>query len=127
MLKVLIAGSRTIRDKEFIEKAILSFPYYQKDKGTYFLSGGAAGVDTIGIDFIKKSTTHYEVILPEWEAYGKKAGMLRNKVLVSLCDCAIIIWDGVSRGTKNTLSLLFKEKKPFVLYYYKKSVGEKND
>jgi len=119
MVTVLIAGSRSIMDRKFVERVIFKCPFYNKALGTYFISGGAKGVDTLAIESIKKYTDSYEEIKPDWGKFGKPAGFIRNKVMVKLCDCAIIIWDGESRGTKSTIDLLLEYQKPFILYYYK--------
>ena len=50
---------------------------------------------------------------PEWNKYGKRAGLMRNDIIVSMADCVVAFWDGVSRGTKYTIDKA-KEKNMIV-------------
>jgi hypothetical protein len=38
-----------------------------------------------------------------WEAYGPKAGPLRNQEMANYADALILIWDGQSPGSRDML------------------------
>ena len=82
------------------------------------VSGLAQGVDFLGVDLSLKYRIPYFGYVPEWEVddnYNINAGKERNTLIVKHCDAAIVLWDGWSRGTADTLGKLSKEKKPYIL------------
>ena len=50
--------------------------------------------------------------------YNKLAGMNRNTTMVDECDMAIGVWDGVSNGTRDSITKLKKANKPLYLFNY---------
>lgn len=102
-MKLLIAGLRSITDFDLS-------PYIGDDVDT-ILSGGAKGIDTIAEEYADSHGIEKTIIKPQYDRYGKGAPMVRNKELVNLCDKALIIWDGVSKGTKFTADFAKKMNK----------------
>ena len=39
--------------------------------------------------------------LPDWDNFGKSAGLRRNDEMSSYADVLLLIWDGESRGSSN--------------------------
>ena len=76
------------------------------------VSGGARGADTYAKEFAIKHNLKLIEFLPDYEKYGRKAPLVRNKLIVENCDCLIAFWDGKSRGTKYTLDYATKLGKP---------------
>jgi hypothetical protein len=98
-MRVIIAGSRTITDPLELEKAI-------KDSGfqvNLVISGGASGVDQLGIDWANKNGIPIKVFLPDWKIYSKAAGPIRNGIMADNADALIICWDGKSRGSASMI------------------------
>ena len=123
-IKLLVCGSRTITDMYYVFKAIertlellsvfgckISHIIEGKTKGVDFLAGLFAESHQLGL---------MDDFEPEWDKYGKKAGFVRNKEMVDLSDYGIAIWDGKSKGTAHTISLLRKQNKLIRVYQYKK-------
>ena len=79
------------------------------------LHGGAKGVDEFGGRWAHTNDFRVKIIRPDWERYGAVAGFVRNSALVGECDAAIVLWDGKSKGTQDTLAKLREEQKPYVL------------
>ena len=102
-MKLLIAGSRGITSFDLFE-------YITEDVDT-ILTGGAKGIDTIAEEYADSHGIKKTIIKPQYDRYGKGAPMVRNKELVNLCDKALIIWDGVSKGTKFTADFAKKMNK----------------
>lgn len=102
-MKLLIAGSRGITSFDLSE-------YITEDVDT-ILTGGAKGIDTIAEEYADSHGIKKTIIKPQYDRYGKGAPMVRNKELVNLCDKALIIWDGVSKGTKFTADFAKKMNK----------------
>ncbi|MBP3554724.1 MAG: hypothetical protein J6K63_03685 [Clostridia bacterium] len=55
------------------------------------------------------------IIYPGYDIYGKAAPLKRNETMVDLADQILIIWDGISHGTKHTVSYAQKKNKNIVL------------
>ena len=47
-----------------------------------------------------------------WDYFGKRAGYMRNYVLVDIADTVVVFWDGESKGTKNVIDYAVKVNKP---------------
>lgn len=123
-----VVGSRNFNDKDLlfheldiirVEKTI-----------TKVISGGAAGADTLAIEWAKSRGIDYDEksYFPEWgketpgvqmkvNKFGKKynpiAGHLRNSRLVDDSDLVVAFWDYKSTGTHDSIK---KAKKAEKLY-----------
>lgn len=111
-MKVLIAGSRHINDYALLDRLCKESDF----EITEVLSGMARGVDMLGVRWAKTNGLPIMEFPADWEAYGKSAGYIRNGEMAEEAQAAIIIWDGVSRGTKHMLSLLKNRGIPFELH-----------
>ena len=56
-------------------------------------------------EWAKTNNIPVTVFPAQWDKYGRSAGMIRNKLIISASDHCIAFWDGVSRGTKNDIEL----------------------
>lgn len=98
-MRVIVAGSRTIKDLEVVARAI-------KDSGfkvTTVLSGGAAGVDQLGSMWAMEHGASYSVYAAQWNKFGRAAGPMRNMEMACSAQALVAVWDGKSRGTKNMI------------------------
>lgn len=103
-MKLAIIGSRTCPAID-----IASHLKYIPDT---IVSGGARGADTYARLFAKEHNLELIEFLPDYERYGRKAPLIRNKMIVENCDCLLAFWDGSSRGTKFTLDYAKELGKP---------------
>jgi hypothetical protein len=109
MVKLAIIGSRTFNNYKLLEQELEQY----KDKVSLVISGGAKGADSLGEFWAKENNIKTLIFLPDWDKYGKRAGFIRNEDIIKNCDCVIAFWDGVSSGTKHSLSLCEKYSKPY--------------
>jgi len=113
-MKLIIAGSRNFNDYNLLKNEINNLKY----NITEIVSGTAKGADTMG----EKYATEYNIKLTkfpaEWNTYGKKAGMIRNKVMGDYSDVCIAFWDSYSKGTKQMIDYMKKLKKPCIVVKY---------
>ena len=127
-MKLGITGSRSITEFEFI-------PYFRmqnKDfrafcrrhglgrrKITEVITGGARGIDTLAFQAAEALGIRNLQFLPDRAKFrGKmilKAFQARNEQIVDCCDVLLAVWNGKSRGTKNTLTYARKVNKPAFL------------
>lgn len=125
--KLLVCGSRTITDKEWIFSQIESYWYWNLAcyKFPVMIEGEARGVDSIAKDYAVENEWEIEAYPAEWDKYGKSAGYIRNEIMVKACDECLILWDGSSKGTKHDIDLCEKYKKPYKVLIYNENYWEK--
>jgi hypothetical protein len=108
-MKVAVIGSRNFNDYEKV-KQVLSTKNI-----TLLVSGGAKGADTLGQKYAEEHDIETKIFLPDWEKYGKKAGFLRNSDIINESELVIAFWDGVSKGTLDSLKKAKKENKNILI------------
>ncbi len=128
-MKIAVVGSRGFTDKVFIN-SILKYQFNHQ-RGDTLVSGGANGVDSIAEEVINDwKNLHVKtydgkeedfkidtkIFLPNWNRYGKRAGFLRNELIIDEADKVIAFWDGKSKGTKHSIDLAIKAGKPVDIY-----------
>jgi hypothetical protein len=80
---------------------------------TEVIHGGAQGVDQLCGKAAGLLGLAVTVFPADWEAHGKRAGVLRNlQMLDQWPDVVLAWWDGVSRGTLHTIVQAQKRKIP---------------
>lgn len=100
---IAIVGSRDFDDYEVMEQFI--FRYVDLSQVDAVVSGGAIGADTLGRQFAQNHNIELFEIKPEWKKYGKRAGFMRNDIIISNSDIVFAFWDGQSKGTKHSIGL----------------------
>jgi len=114
-MKLAIIGSRTAIDYSLLLRVINE---YFPSKITEVVSGGAKGADSLGAKFAKDNNIKLVEFLPDWDKYGKRAGFVRNQDIIEYADKVLGIWDGVSKGTANSLSIAKRLKKDTLIIYF---------
>jgi len=97
-MRVAIVGSRDFVPLKQVEKYVQTL----KAEDT-IITGGARGVDKAAEKAGKKRGLNVRVFCPDWERYGRAAGMLRNSDVVNNCDRLAAFWDGASTGTHDAI------------------------
>jgi hypothetical protein len=102
-MKLAIVGSRSI-NKVLAETIIENFLIQRRlpNPITCIISGGAAGVDKAAETVARNLNIEMRVIRPNW-SLGRHAGMVRNTDIIQMADIVLAIWDGKSKGTKNSI------------------------
>ena len=106
-MKLLIAGSRSITSFDLS-------PYVPADV-ELIITGGAKGVDTLAEAYAKERGIPTLTVKPCYEKYGRAAPILRDEEMVDLADSVLVIWDGVSRGSRHTADYARKKGKPLTV------------
>lgn len=84
------------------------------------ISGRAKGADMLAERYATENQIPTLIFPPDWEKYGRSAGVIRNKDIIKNCDMVIAFWDGQSTGTAHSLQLAKKYKKKSLIYYFSK-------
>lgn len=114
-MRVIIAGSRDIKDYQELLDAIVDSGF----EITTVISGGARGVDRMGEVFAKNNSIPLEIYPADWNTYGKSAGHRRNADMANVADALIALWDGTSRGTKSMIEIANKKGLHVHIHYVK--------
>jgi len=111
-MKFAIIGSRNlnINLKKYLPKNI-----------SLIISGGARGIDTLAEEYAEKMGISKLIFLPNYIKHGKKAPLVRNKLIVDSADIVIAFWDGISRGTKFTIDYAKSQNKKVTVYVITKN------
>ena len=115
-MKVAIVGSRNITEYVCIELAmgeLFDDLEITEKEVTAIISGGA---DTLAAEYAQKHHIELVEIKPLWEVYGRSAGFCRNQDIVDAADCVVALWDGCSKGTKDTVTKAQAAKKHVHIY-----------
>lgn len=138
-MKVVIAGSRKFDTQDsyhLVSYAVLRSGY----NITEVVSGHADGIDKAGEmwaiyepnimldgDKIVVKELPIKIFKADWKKHGKAAGPIRNEEMAKYADAAIIIWDGESKGTLNTIEHFQRLKKPYYLMVVEEMKENKSD
>lgn len=111
-MKTIIAGSRSITEYDDVLNGI-------ENSGidiTEVFSGMAIGVDKLGERYAKENNIVIRYYPANWTEYGKSAGYRRNVTMGEAADAAIIVWDGVSKGSKHMIDIMKQLDKPYYVH-----------
>jgi hypothetical protein len=75
---------------------------------TVVLSGTARGADTLGENWARRRDVPVERHPADWETHGKRAGFIRNALMVKKADMLVAFWDGKSKGTEHVIGIAKK-------------------
>jgi hypothetical protein len=104
MIKLIIAGSRTFVNYEFLKKKcdqMLS----EINENVEIVSGTARGADKLGEQYAKEKGYSIKRFPADWGTHGKAAGYLRNGEMALYATHLICFWDGKSKGSKHMIDL----------------------
>ncbi len=117
-MKLAIVGGRTFNDYSLLEKTFYNHFTKHGISEIVIISGGAKGADSLAFQFAENHRLEMRVYPAEWDKFGKSAGFIRNQTIVDNCDMVLVFWDGVSRGTADTIEKAKRAKKPtFIIYF----------
>lgn len=119
-MKLAIVGSREFKYIDFAVDIIYKYLIiHQNEENFYLISGGAKGIDTVAERIAKDLNLNTKIFLPDWNKYGKRAGFLRNELIIKESTFVLALWDGISKGTKNSIDLAIKFDIPIDIYIRK--------
>lgn len=103
-MRTIIAGSRGITSYLSVEEAVNASGF----QVTQVVCGMARGVDLLGKEYAEKNGLPVACFPAQWDAYGKRAGYLRNEEMARNAEALIAVWDGNSRGTKHMIDIAIR-------------------
>lgn len=110
VMKIAIVGSRDFSDLAQVTSYVATLP-----PDSIVISGGARGVDQQAEEAARARGLQVIVHKPDWDKYGRMAGIVRNRLIVEEADTLVAFWDGKSRGTKSSIDLANEKGIPVVI------------
>jgi hypothetical protein len=107
-MKTAIIGTRTFENYQQLCQIIGNLEH----KPTEIISGGASGADARAERYAQENGLLLTIHLPNWKAYGKAAGPMRNNCIIEDCDQLVAFWDGQSKGTSHSIKTARTKGKP---------------
>lgn len=98
-MRVIIAGSRTIKDARLVEEGIRLSGF----DITEVVCGCANGVDKLGEAWAIYNQIPVARFPADWDKHGRSAGPIRNAQMAEYADALVAVWDGSSRGTHSMI------------------------
>ena len=92
-MRVLVCGGRDYTARTQVARQLASLP-----DDTVIITGGARGADYLAWSEAKRLGLAQEVYQADWDAYGKKAGMIRNQEMLDSGIDLVLAFPG-GRGT----------------------------
>lgn len=111
--KIAVVGSRDYEYLEKVSRFIDSLPIECE-----IVSGGGGVVDNLAEQRAKKRGMKVKIFRADWKKYGKAAGPMRNSQIVEYCDSVVAFWDGMSKGTKDTITKAENAGKPVLVVHF---------
>lgn len=119
-MKVIIAGSRNVNDYKLVTEAMNRCNF----DVTEVVCGMATGIDRLGETWAIANNKPVKEMPADWSKHGKAAGPIRNRQMAEYCDAAVVIWDGVSPGTRNMIDEMIRVKKPYYVQLTRSTVED---
>ena len=99
-MKLLITGSRKCIESDYVKfESFLNDLIIEKDlEVTETIHGGAKGSDQFADRWAKARMIPVIVFRPNYDMYGNRAPLVRNDVMIELCDVCVAIFKGSKTG-----------------------------
>lgn len=99
-MRVLVCGGRNYHNYTFVKSVLDDLP----KEGLVIIQGGARGADSLALDWSKENNVSYETFPADWVAYGKSAGFIRNKEMLTHGKPDLVIAFPGGKGTENMIA-----------------------
>ncbi len=111
-MKVILAGSRSIKDFAHLEAAISESGF----EITEVVCGEAPGVDKMGRHWAEQNQIPVKSFPAKWEEDKRMAGFKRNVQMAEYANALIAVWDGWSTGTAHMIATASLMALPILIY-----------
>lgn len=88
------------------------------------VSGGAAGADRMAERYSREVLGRPPQVFAPQKRYGAARFAMRNRQIVEAADMVVAFWDGASPGTRMTIGMARKAKKPLRVVRYNQTPEE---
>ena len=114
-MKLIIAGSRQITDKEFVINVIDETVKRLNLDVTEVIEGECRGPDLFGKEWANRHGIPVNEFPADWEKYGRRAGPIRNSEMAKVGDMLIAFLSKGSIGTQDMINKMRAKGKPICI------------
>ncbi len=104
--RVIVCGGKDFEDKACVFHSLDMILANYTD--VEIVSGHAKGVDSLGESYAGEHSIQLKVFPADWKRYGKAAGPIRNREMLTYAleqtPIVVAFWNGTSRGTKDMIT-----------------------
>lgn len=111
MYTISVVGSRTFKDYTLLKRTLNEIRERSHERSVVLVSGGARGADQLAERYAREYSLPIRILSPDWNRYGKSAGLRRNTDIVQECDILVAFWDQKSNGTRDSINKARRMKK----------------
>jgi hypothetical protein len=121
-VNIAMIGSREFTNYDLFEKKVqqaLQEWGLSNHNINRIVSGGARGADTLADQYARKYKIPLTTHIPDWKAFGKAAGVMRNTDIINDSDYIVAFPSRQGRGTQDSIRKARNStppKKLFVFY-----------
>ena len=129
-MKLALVGSRDYTNysqfKSVINKTLKKWNKKISDV-TLVISGGAKGADTLAEQWANEYKKPMTTFIPDWKAFGKGAGIMRNTDIVNWCTHMIAFPSIKGKGTQDSIQKAKNAEKPVEVFYIDNNNNNNNN
>lgn len=111
-MRVCIAGSRGLNVPLWWLQKVLETCVEVKDVETILNGDCPRGIDQCAVRLADKLKITVECFTADWDKFGLSAGPKRNAEMAKCADFVLVVWDGMSAGSRSMISAAIEESKP---------------
>lgn len=111
-----VSGSRNFTDYEYVKSKLSNYVI------SHMHVGDCRGFDTLAIRYCTEHHISYTVFYANWEAYGNRAGAIRNRDLIRGSECLLAFPLSNSRGTHSAINMSAILEIPHTVFRYEPPV-----
>jgi hypothetical protein len=115
-ISLAIIGGRNFHDYILLSREVKLFTSGLSI--SQIISGGAKGADSLGECYAIEYGIPIKILYPDWNKYGRSAGILRNSDIIRESTHVIAFWDGLSKGTKDSINKAQTQNKILKIVYF---------
>jgi len=118
IMNIAIVGGRDFSDYELLKTKLTEFISENNESEHSIVSGGAKGADAMAEKFASEMNLEIIVFKPDYKRYGRGATIVRNTQIIENADVVFAFWNGVSKGTFDSIKKAEKSGKKLVVVSY---------
>ena len=124
-MKILVCGGRHFNNYSVLSWVMTNVINALDTDDIEIVSGHCAGADQLGEQYAQENNMAVRVFMPNWTAYGKAAGPIRNKQMIDYISqdknsLVVAFVSPNSRGTKGTVAMAKKVGIPTIEIPYER-------
>ena len=106
-MKILVCGSRTFTNTSLVYGELMKL--MKSQESLMIIEGGCRGPDTFARMFAEEFNLPHVTEWAEWEKYGKRAGPIRNQVMLEMKpDLVLAFVDKKLKDSRGTYDMVKK-------------------